>query len=79
MEHWRTGTAPSLAQFANAWIEASDEPRDLLSGEYAYLTDLRSGTAGADWKAMRGRRARRALAAIEGALAGASPTGHLEG
>jgi hypothetical protein len=43
-----SGRAPTFREFAGAWIVATDEPRRLLSGEYAFLTDLQRGAAGPD-------------------------------
>lgn len=64
MEFWTRGEAPTFAEFADAWVAAKDEPRDLLSAEYAFLTDLRRGEAGPDWKAVRKQRAEQVLAAL---------------
>jgi hypothetical protein len=66
MESWSSGRAPTLREFADAWVAATDEPRRLLSGEYAFLTDLQRGAAGPDWKLRRARRAGRFLSTIDG-------------
>jgi Raf kinase inhibitor-like YbhB/YbcL family protein len=52
---WTTGLAPTFEEFARAWIAAKAEPRDLLSTEYAYLTDPveRNG-----WSRMEGEEQR---------------------
>jgi hypothetical protein len=72
MEFWTRGEAPTFADFAGAWLSASDGRRDLLAPEYAFLTDLRHGEAGPDWKSMRKRKAEAVLAALEAApLSGA--------
>ncbi len=60
MELWTQGKAPTLQRFAGAWLKASEE-RDLLTPEYAYLTDLANNRAGDDWKAERKRRANQVL------------------
>lgn len=65
MEFWTAGRAPTFAEFADAWGSAKREPRQLLSEEYAFLTDLQHGRAGPDWKSMRTRRAERALATLD--------------
>jgi hypothetical protein len=65
MEIWSRGEAPTFAEFADAWVAAKQEPRSLLSAEYAFLTDLRRGQAGPDWTSMRDQRAGRALAVLE--------------
>ena len=59
MEFWMTGLAPTFVEFGRAWIAAKAEPRDLLSTEYAYLTDVQSETAGPGWKAKRREKAGR--------------------
>lgn len=65
MEHWTSGEAPTLEDFGAEWVAAKDAGRDLLSSEYAVLTDLQRGTTGSDWKTMRTRKANRVLATIE--------------
>jgi hypothetical protein len=62
-DFWTAGQAPTLRQFAAAWLEATaahTRPRP----EGAYLVDLAKGEAGTGWKQVRVRRARRALAAL---------------
>jgi hypothetical protein len=61
MEFWTGGQAPTFVEFADAWLSAKDRSRQLLSADYAFLTDLRGGRAGPDWKAMRRRKAERVL------------------
>jgi hypothetical protein len=65
MEFWSRGEAPTFAEFADAWVAARQEPRDLLSADYAFLTDLRRGQAGPDWTSMRKRKAERVLAVLD--------------
>ncbi|MGN9909870.1 hypothetical protein ACTMTJ_20190 [Phytohabitans sp. LJ34] len=65
MEFWTAGEAPTFREFADAWVAADDEPRRLLSDEYAYLTDLQRGAAGPDWKLERRRRAERFLSTMD--------------
>jgi hypothetical protein len=65
MELWTSGQAPTFAEFADAWVAAKDQPRDLLSAEYAFLTDLQRGQAGPDWKAVRKGKAERVLALLD--------------
>jgi len=64
MEFWTAGQAPTFREFAAAWTAASDEPRQLLSDEYAFLSDLKRGEAGPDWKFVREHRSKRFLTAI---------------
>jgi hypothetical protein len=65
MELWTSGQAPTFAEFADAWVTAKDQPRDLLSAGYAFLTDLQRGQAGPDWKAVRKGKAERVLALLD--------------
>jgi hypothetical protein len=64
MEFWTRGEAPTLEQFAAAWITAKDNQRDVLTPDYAYLTDRQRGEAGADWKAVRQETAERVMATL---------------
>ena len=62
-DFWTAGKAPTMRQFAKAWIEATaahTSPRP----EGAYLVDLARGTAGDDWKNVRVAKAKRALDAL---------------
>ena len=65
MEHWTSGRAPTFVEFADAWMAAKDEPRDLLTAEYAFLTDLQRGKAGDDWKAVRQAKAERVVKVLD--------------
>jgi len=65
MEFWTGGHAPTFVEFADAWVSAKEEPRQLLSAEYAFLSDLHRGHAGPDWKSMRKLKAERVLATLE--------------
>jgi len=63
-DFWTAGTAPTMRQFADAWLAATaahQRPRP----EGAYLVDLWNGTAGPDWKQHRVERAQRALATLD--------------
>jgi hypothetical protein len=61
MDFWTRGEAPTLAGFARAWTKANANREDLLTAEYAYLTDLQNKKAGADWKSVRNTKAKSAL------------------
>lgn len=61
MEFWMRGKAPTLAEFARAWTSANANKHELLTAEYAYLTDLRHKQAGSDWKSWRKAKADSAL------------------
>ncbi|HVZ19733.1 MAG TPA: hypothetical protein VG871_01650 [Vicinamibacterales bacterium] len=65
MEFWTRGEAPTLAQFARAWMKAKADEHSLLTPEYAYLTDLQHQRVGADWKAVRTAKARSAIETLE--------------
>jgi hypothetical protein len=67
MEYWTSGQAPTFREFAKAWVSATDERRNLLSDEYAFLSDLQRGQAGPDWKLKRQQRASRFLSTIDAA------------
>lgn len=61
MEFWTRGEAPTLEEFARAWTKAKSQEQQLLTPEYAYLTDLKRKEAGDDWKAVRKSKAASAL------------------
>jgi hypothetical protein len=65
MEFWTEGQAPTFVEFADDWVSAKKESRQLLSAEYAFLSDLQRGQAGPDWKSMRKLKAERVLATLE--------------
>jgi hypothetical protein len=65
MECWTRGEAPTFEEFARAWTKAKAGQRELLTPEYAYLTDLRHQRADGDWKALRKAKAKSALATLE--------------
>ena len=62
MEFWTRGEAPTLAEFARAWVKTKADQHLLLTPEYAYLTDLKHQRAEeGDWKALRTAKAKSAL------------------
>ena len=61
MEFWTRGEAPTLEEFARSWTKAKAREHQLLTPEYAYLTDLRHQRADGDWKAVRKAKAKSAL------------------
>lgn len=65
MEFWTSGAAPTVAEFAAAWTSATRDQRNLVTPEYAFLTDLQRGEAGAGWRAVRKRKAQAALATLD--------------
>jgi hypothetical protein len=61
MEFWTRGEAPTFEQFARTWTKAKAQQHEMLTPEYAYLTDLRDQRADGDWKVLRKAKARSAL------------------
>jgi hypothetical protein len=59
-EFWSRGKAPTFREFANAWLEATRE-HTRPNPEWAFLSDRAQGTAGADWKKMRAKKAAQVL------------------
>jgi hypothetical protein len=59
-EFWSSGKAPTFREFANAWLEAARE-HTRPNPEWAFLSDRARGTAGAEWKKMRARKAARVM------------------
>lgn len=53
---WTEGVAPSYAEFADAWLRASEE-HTKPNPEWAFLSDRSNKTAPKDWKALRARKA----------------------
>ena len=68
MEFWTRGEAPTLEEFAQSWTKAKAAQHELLTPEYAYLTDLRHKRAGSDWKALRIAKAKSALRILRAVL-----------
>lgn len=62
-EFWSRGEAPSLQEYAKAWMEAVKRHKT-PNPEWAFLSDRARGTAGADWKKLREKKARKALKAL---------------
>src|SRR5436189_1754976 len=61
MEFWTRGEAPTFEEFARSWTTTKAKQHQLLTPEYAYLTDLRHQRADGDWKALRTAKAKSAL------------------
>jgi hypothetical protein len=68
MDFWMRGEAPTLADFARAWTNANANKNQLLTAEYAYLTDLQHKQAGPDWKNLRKAKAKSALQTLARSL-----------
>ena len=56
-EFWAKGQAPTLREFAKAWLKAREDYSLKKHPEAAYLTDLSRGNAGSDWKSVRKEKA----------------------
>jgi hypothetical protein len=61
MGFWTRGAAPTFEEFAQSWTKAKAEQHQLLTPEYAYLTDLKHQRADGAWKALRTAKAKSAL------------------
>ena len=58
---WTRGEAPTFDVFARSWTKAKTEEHQLLTPEYAYLTDLKHRRADGGWKVLRTAKAKSAL------------------
>lgn len=59
-EFWSRGEAPALEKYASAWLRAARE-HIRPNPEWAFLSDRANKTAGADWKKLRNRKAKKVL------------------
>jgi hypothetical protein len=59
-EFWSRGEAPALETYAAAWLRATPE-HTRPNPEWAFLSDRAKKTAGADWKRLRNKKARKVL------------------
>jgi hypothetical protein len=73
MDFWTRGKAPTLAEFAQAWTNADANKHELLTAEYAYLTDLQNKQTGTDWKSLRRAKAKSALQTLARVLPPTAP------
>jgi len=55
-EFWSSGKAPTLKEFATAWLQASNE-HTAPNPEWAFLSDLSRKADTSDWKKMRAKTA----------------------
>lgn len=62
---WATGTAPTLAEFAAAWMRAS-ESHTKPNPEWAFLADRARYGNIPNWKQMRAKKAAKALRVLAG-------------
>jgi len=77
MEFWTRAEAPTFEEFARSWTKAKAEEHQLLTPEYAYLTDLRFQRAGGNWKALRKAKAKSALETLARIAPVRTPAGRL--
>jgi hypothetical protein len=59
-EFWSKGEAPTLREYASAWIEASRE-HTRPNPEWAFLSDRANRLAVSDWKQLRVRKASKVM------------------
>jgi hypothetical protein len=59
-DFWSRGNAPTLEVFAAEWIRATREHTQ-PNPEWAFLSDRSNNTAGADWKSLRNKKAKKVL------------------
>ncbi len=60
---WSRGHAPTFKEYASAWLQARREHKR-PNPEWAFLADRTNRTAGADWKKMRMRKAKKVIALL---------------
>ena len=60
---WSRGHAPTYREFAELWQSAADA-HSTPNPEWAFLSDLARGTAGADWKQRRNQKAAEVVALL---------------
>ena len=60
-EFWSRGEAPTMKEYAIAWVKANEEYSLKQHPEAAFLTDRSRGAAGKNWKKVRKEKARRVI------------------
>jgi hypothetical protein len=63
-EFWAKGVAPTYAQFAAAWLQATDN-HTRPNPEWAFLSDRADGKDTTDWKRLRVSKAKRVLRILD--------------
>jgi hypothetical protein len=61
---WTHGKAPTFKEFAAAWLLAKRK-HTRPNPEWAFLSDRADGTASADWKKMRMKKAKKVLSVLK--------------
>ncbi len=61
---WSKGEAPTLREFATAWMQASTE-HTKPNPEWAFLSDRANKVAGSDWKQLRVRKATKVMKLLD--------------
>jgi hypothetical protein len=59
-DFWSKGEAPTLREFASAWVQASRE-HTRPNPEWAFLSDRANKLAGSDWKQLRTNKASKVM------------------
>lgn len=62
-DFWTAGVVPTMREFANAWLRATQEHKQPRP-EGAYLADMSRGVPREGWKELRVQKAARALAIL---------------
>lgn len=63
-EFWSRGRAPTLKEFAAAWLVAANEHTS-PNPEWAFLSDRARGTAPKDWKKLRAQKAAKVIKTLQ--------------
>ena len=63
-ELWSRGIAPTYAEFAAAWLRATDDHKR-PNPEWAFLSDRSAGKETADWRRLRTRKAKQVLRVLD--------------
>ena len=63
-EFWSAGKAPTLREFASAWMKATAE-HTAPNPEWAFLSDRAAKRATGDWKRMRADKAAKVIKVLE--------------
>ena len=69
---WTSGEAPTYGDFAKLWLKARED-HTKPNPEWAFLTDRAKGSAGADWKQLRIKKASAAISLLRKIAPAESP------
>ena len=59
-KYWSRGEAPTFRRYASAWLQARKE-HTKPNPEWAFLSDRAEKRAGAEWKRVRARKAKKVI------------------